>query len=1356
MQLNNVKLYRPIPNIIVPPIGFDNKNVCFAFLAENHSFLDVYRYLNIKSAQVRFVFVPTTMKPRTYLTPQYKRDLMDHKLRPYKGMFGIYDNMVGHNFYLEFNGLINFATIKYRFKKFHTGRAATMLGGVINTLSGVPSESFHRILLYSVNLDKPFQPVLRRRKIFLIYSMLLETLKTGEALPFDKLLMFFFDHSGGRYILLYDKDYPININRVKNILLKMETTDIQNTEDEEYDNMADEAIDKTPETENTSEKTKEKLIDNVKNFITSDPVMSVNKTVDNINPSELTNAAIAYHITGDVDKAKTIAKAIETKPPSEKKEITKQLLRTHSKNLLPRPKAVSSATDLIIKMSEPAKLVENQVPTHILEKRKKDFSELLQKDLMDTFKPLEKEELYLKVKSMDVRPVQDPVSELKQTLKNRYTIVLEDDMKRKHKVEIDLPHLTDDGTFIINGQPKVLVNQLIAYPIFFFKPYHGRFETSYATININSKHLKTTSYLQMYLSGYKLPIICFFGYKIGFDRTMQMFNIKYQVHEDRRDDAIKLPNGEYISFQTNNPTGKEIIESFKFTLVSFPANVTINDSNFWRDVIINMIGTRNGIYPIDQVWKYIVTPVAAEVLESHGDPTTLEGILKYICDEVVKGTVDDRNSLDKQRIRTSEVFTHQIQKQIIAAYNEYLAKRLGGDDTARININSTKAFSDVANSQNVQQLESITPLEELSMMTRITPVGIGGIPDKRALPAKAMNTHYTYYGNIDPLETPDGPMVGIQQHLTVGAAIANARGTFTVKDRSMVKPTEIISVGPAMVPFVESNDGCRVIMGTGQSKQAVPLIDSEPPAVQSGYESLLAPLLSSNFIKKSPVDGKILKVDRDIIIVQDEKTGKQIPIDIKPKVLKSGAGKHGLSVFKTKLLPGQKVKVGEIIAEGANIRNGMISNGINLLTAYMSWDGYNFEDGVVISESAASRFTSIHTIEETLYLEEDDDVLFIANIGDEIEKGGIVLTYSKAIYDVESYKHLRSEGGIISNIEIFVNTENVSEKLLPIYNSFKSHFITINGKYPQGEFREKGEKIEGTLIRFTMEQHLHLGKGDKMNNRHGNKGVIAIVEKDENMPLTPWGDRVDLVLNTLGVPGRMNTGQICELHTGLVAKELANRIQKMDREKFTSLYQRVLTFMDGTNNKDYSKSVIQKTKAMSDEQYKKMVSQIKECGFMSIIAVPFKSPTRDDILKALSILGLKPRYPLKLHKHGDMVTDPVAVGYIYEQKLEHMSAKKIASRGVGPYVSTTLAPTAGKKHGGGQQLGENDLYGLLAWDTPVVIDEFFGPLSSDHVTKNEMISEIIQTGKTNFKEYKTNPVKDRMSAYMLAIHLKSE
>jgi len=1351
MQFKSLRLFRPVPNIIIPPAGIDGKNICFSIITENHKFLDGFRLMGIKQAQVRMVFIPTTNKPRTMLTPGYKKELLAHGLRPFKGFLGDYSKMMNKNFYLDLSGFINFTVSKYKIKEFGTGRGLKFMDNILSTINGVPEDSFQRVLLYSVDLNSPVKQNIRKRKIFSIYMQILKAAKEGVNLPFDKLLVFIYNQSGSRFILLYDKDHPINAPRIRAILLKLIGDNPEDIEDSETETIADDAIDIIPE---LPEEQKLNIKGAVKTLIDSDPSYSKLDS-DKADPTEMIAASIIYTVTGDPDKAKTVARMIKDKPPEEKQKEVKKLINTFSKNILPKSKAESASISEIVKISNPGSLVDEKVPSHILEKRKRDFSDLLKDDLADVFKPLEDADIPLKVTNINVKTIKDPVSELKQTLKDRYSLTLTDPDGEVHNVHLDIPHLTENGIFLINGQPRILVNQLIAYPIFFFKPYLGRFESSYSVINIHSKRLARTSYLMMRMAGYNLPLIMFLGYKLGFDETMKLFDIKYEISKEKSDEGIRLPDGNTIIFKTDTDVGTELVQSFRYSMVYFPkGSINVNDKIFWRNVIIKAVGTRNCTHSIDSIWRYIVTPISKEILKSKGDPTTLPEIIKYISEEVVKGTVDDRNSLDKLRIRTSEVFTHTIQKQVLAAYSEYLAKKLGGDKEAKLSINSTKAWAEVVNSPNVQQLETVNPLEELSMMTRVTPVGIGGIPDKRALPTNAMNIHYTYYGNIDPLETPDSGMVGIQQHLTVGAAIANARGTFMIKDQNMVKPTEILSVCPAMVPFVESNDGCRVLFGASQSKQAIPLVDAQFPAVQSGYESLLTPLLSENFIKKSPVDGKVVSVEKNIIIVED-KEGKKHTVETRPRVLKSGGGKHGLSVFKPTVIVGQNIKQSQILAEGSSIKDGLIANGINLLCAFMPWKGFNFEDGVVISESAAKKFTSVHVEEKSVYLEEDDDIVFVSKIGDKLEKGGILLTYSKSAYDIESFKHERTEGGTVINIEVYSNIEKVPTKLKSIYEEFKRHFIMVNGKYPTGTFKEKDKKVEGILIKFVVEQELQLSKGDKMNNRHGNKGVVSIIEKDDNMPITPWGERIDIVYWPLGIANRMNSGQLAEAHTGLIAKKLAEIAIKSSRKEFITVYQRILDLLDHTDNKEYSKNLIQKLQSISDQQYNKIIGQIKKDGFVPIIIPPFKSPPRKNIIDALTVIGLKPHYPLELPEFK-VKTKPVGVGVVFVQKLEHMSSKKLASRGVGPYVSTTLAPTAGKKRGGGQKIGESDLYGLLSWDCPILIDEFFGPMSGDHITKNEMIAEIVQTGSTEFREPKTNPVKERLGAFMLAIHLESE
>ena len=1357
ISIDKLKLFRPTNGLIIPTSGIDKKNVCLYCMPENHLFLDSFNSFNIKTSQVRNVFVPTTMKPKTLLTSTYKQELTDHKLKPYRGLIGDYSKLEGKNFYYDLSKYLEAIVSRFKFTKFNTGRAYDFISGIIQILTGISSDSFIKVLLYSVDLNKPISSKLFSRRFFPIYDLLTEY-KAGKitTLPFDKIILFFYDHTGSRFVLLYDNRFDLNLPRIRNLVLHITDTNDKESLNKNIETVADKVVETHEITKDESESKKSKIKSAIKNFLKKEPsALSVTNNIiqnnDKSDSTKLLTTSIIYNNVGDIDKSKKLSNSIKNDPTTIRK-----IVNDKSQYLLPIREVDSVATNEFVRYARPEALVDHEIPVHILDKRKNDFKEQMVDDMVRIFEPFKNEDIPLKVKSISVKAIKDPVGELKKTIKDRYSIELTDSEGKTHNVQIELPHLTDDGTFLVNGQPRILVNQIVTYPIFFNKQYQGKLETVYSTLTIHSKKLAKTSYFLVYVAGYKIPLMMLLGYKVGFEETMKLFNITYSISNEKTVNSFKVGE-QYITLNSEDEVGVELIQSFIKCINLFPKSGDVLSKEFWMKTLINEIGTKNCIYSIDQAWQYILTPVEVKILQTKGDPTNLRDIIKYICSEIIRGRVDDRNAVDKQRIRTAEIFTHLIQKQAISAYNEFLAKKLGGDDTARLRIDSNAAFSKVINSQNVQLLETINPMEELSMMTRITPVGIGGIDNIEAFPRQALNIHYTYYGNIDPLETPDGPGVGTQQHLTVGSAITNVRGLFNIKDRNMVKPSEILSVGPAMVPFVESNEGCRVTMGVGQTKQAIPLVNAEPPATSSGYESILTPLLSDNFIKKSPVNGIVYSIEDNIIQIKETISDKIIPVDVSSKVIRSGQGKHGLSVFKNIVTVGQKVKKDEIIAEGANVFGGMISNGINLLTAFMPWKGYNFEDGVVISESAAKKFTSYHVESESYTLKDDEDVVNVAQIGDSLIKGDILLTHTNALYDVESFKHLRTDGGIVSEIEIYCNLEEekMPKVLLPIYERFKRKFTILNGSYPVGTFKEKGEKIEGIMVRFTIEQRLILRKGDKLNNRHGNKGVIAIIEKEENMPITPWGEKIEIVLNPLGVINRMNNGQVLELHTGLISKKLAEVMVSQSRTSFISIFQRVLTLLDGTDNHEYSKNLIGYLKTLSDPAYLKLVEKIRALRFITLIFPPFKSPRRENILDALTILGLKPRVPLELPEFN-VKTDPVAVGITYVQKLEHLAEKKIQSRGVGGYQGKSLAPTAGKSRGGGGKMGEYDLYSLLSYDATHVIDEFFGPLSSDHATKNQMISDVLQTGKTAFRQALTNPVKDMLNQFMAALMLESE
>lgn len=1380
MLFSKLRLYRPVPNIIVPPMPPD-KNYCFGIFGENVNFLDVYRKLNIKPSFVKNVFVPLIVGAApNRLTPSYKKMLLNHRLLPFTGPFGDYTALDGKNFYLDYSGAMEKLVTRYKIDNYRAPISFKRVLGLLNTLGGVPQDRYERVLLYTVSIDETISPVIMKRKFYLVYLLLMEWFKdpANTSLPFDKILMFAYQSTDpGRYILLFDKNSPQNqLSRIKSVLLGMRMDDFEKEENAVADELASSVADGNtivlPEIPGITEKTRNAIRATIKTSpeligfakeklptemltipsIDKDGGEESKKVVERKN--EITAMSILAHSFGDAEKARKVISKLSGDPEKLKKVVNKSAV-----TVLPKSKSEAVTRNSVVKMANTERMTDNVNPIHILEKRKSDFKETLQEDMSDAFRVLKKKPLPMALSGMSVKTVASPPSELKPTIKDKYTIKLKDYEDNEHEVVVELPHLTENGTFMVNGQQKVIINQLVTYPIFFFKPYMGKFSSSYSTVSIYSKILRKASYLILFMCGVKCPLLMYLSYKEGFEYTLNRYGVQYEISEEKTENSVLLPNGKHLLFKAKTEMGEQLASGFFYSLASLPKeNFDLTSQKYWKTVLETFVGNRNCTYLMDQVWENVVTPIEIRLLESRGDPTNISDIVRYISSHVVQGRVDDRNSLDRQRIRTSEIFVSLLQKQILSAYNEYEAKREAGDKNARLYINSSKIFSEVINSQNVQPLENINPQEELSVMTRVTPIGIGGIPSVEAYPTRALNIHDTYFGNIDPLETPDGPNVGVQQQLAMGANITNTRGTFMMRDRSKISKTEMLSTGPAMIPFVESNEGARVTMATGQAKQAVPLQTPNVPCVQTGYESILTPILSDAFIKKSPVDGKILSITETLITITDAKTGKSVYIDIAPVMLKSGQGKNGLSVFKPIVSAGSKVKKNQILAEGANITDGMITNGLNMLVAFMPWKGYNFEDGMVVSETAAKRFVSLHVEEHVVILKEGEEVVSIAPIGTETEKGTVLLTYSSISSDVESHKHVRSGGGKIADIEIFSNIpeEEIPEKLMPIYTEFKKRYTAIRGAYPVGSFKEKDVKIKGIMIKFTMQQALSLTLGDKLNNRHFNKGVVSIIEKDENMPVTPWGQRIDMIYNPLGVLNRMITGQILELHCGLISKHLATIMLTKSRKEFESLLTAVMNLLDGTDGKQYSKNTIKSITALSDVSYKNLMEKIKKDGFFPLIFVPFKSPERNDIEKALGICGLKPRYNLYLPEYDVKTSDPVAVGYVYVLKLEHMAEKKIHARGVGPYMERTMAPTSGKRREGGAQAGEYDIYSLIAWDCPTIVDEILGPLSSDHAVKNQIISEIIQTGSGSFRPAKTNPVKDLFMQTMLAIHLVSD
>lgn len=987
---------------------------------------------------------------------------------------------------------------------------------------------------------------------------------------------------------------------------------------------------------------------------------------------------------------------------------------------------------------------------------------------------METKELPLKVSSIEITDKPGRSGEIEKSDISLVKTIVKDKDGNEHKIQIEIPKIDpNSGTFRVNGQKKCLINQIVLCPITFPKKFESRFESSYSIFRIRSKRTRNTQYLEIFLANTWLPLSVLLFYSFGFEETLKQYGIKYRISSDKPSkieiNHVKITDTEYIYFEKiDNELKKELIKSFTMLkLDSIGIKKTFGTREYFNDLIISMTSI-NSTYLILSNLENIVDPVVKQVLINQQLPSILKDIIYYMSFRVITGYVQDRNDILNQRIRGSEVLVHFIQKQILASYTIYKQQVLSGNKNAKFEINQSKLLSEFIRSEIVANMEYANPIEEMAVMTRISPVGksIGGIPDKRAIQNEARNIHSSYYGNIDPLDTPEGEMIGISQQLSIGASITSARGLFSAKPFSNDEKSGMLSTSSNMIPFIENNDGARIIMATNQAKQMLPLKNPEPPAVRSGYESLLTNVLSNNFIKKSPCNGKVVKVTNESIFINC-KNKKIQEISIIPVHLKSGSGKNTLSIFKPTVLPNQIIQENQIIAEGSCISGGTISLGRTLCTAVMPYRGYNFEDGIVINEKLINqdKLTSIHGIMEEVLVSENDRVLEIAKIGNNIEKGSPILR--KTIGEIEQLLGFseedgeevigqqfikKSPGGIIVDIDVF---SNVDDTKFPILKDLIQRTKRRYGTTPHEKFSIKGNTIKGILIRFKIEQELKIGLGDKLANRFGAKGIISLVEKNENMPRTPWGDYVDIIVNPVGIIGRSNIGQLYELYCGLISRDVGQRIiNYKKKDQILNLMKQIYSILDASKNKEFSKRLLGNISSLSQREFLNLVEQIRISGYSPIIVPPFQAPKPDQIKQALTLLGLKPGYELFLPFYGTKTKSEVPVGYMYFSKLEHIASEKVYGRSTGPVTSKTLQPTSGKRREGGQRLGEADTYSLISYNCPTLLSEMLGPLSDDLTTKNEIISEIIQTGGASYRDAKISPAKDLLNSYFISLILE--
>lgn len=884
---------------------------------------------------------------------------------------------------------------------------------------------------------------------------------------------------------------------------------------------------------------------------------------------------------------------------------------------------------------------------------------------------------------------------------------------------------------------------------------------------------------------------------------------------------------------------------------------------------------------------------------------------------------DDIDNLTNRRVRAvGELIENQlrigmtrIEKSIIEKLNSVEVDTIMPQSliNSKPLITAVKDF--FATSQLSQFMDQTNPLSDITHKRRLSALGPGGLTRERA-GFEVRDVHPTHYGRICPIETPEGPNIGLINSLATFARVNNygfietpyrkvvngkitnevkylsameevdfviSPSTVEIDDKGNIKSDlvscrkngeyvmmtpdkidyidvstkQIVSIATTLIPFLENDDANRALMGSNMQRQAVPLLRADAPLVGTGMESVLA--ADSAVALKAKKDGVVKFVDASKIVIESIENG--VPHVELYNLSKYTRTNQDTCINQRPTVEiGQKVKAGQIMSDGHSISNGEIALGKNVRVAFMPWNGYNFEDSIIISEKllANDTFTSIH-IEELEVVARDtrlgpeeitrdipnvsEEVLAkldeegIIHIGAEVNPGDLLVGKTtpksespmtpeekllkvifgekaadvkdsslyastgvsgtvvdvkvfsrkgiekdeRSIYiemqqieDLSNKRNLRISfledslksalinlfkdkkisnsvdkikaktsldkdllSGLSKNllIKIVVEDNAVNDKAEEIIKAFNNQVSEVEKDYNNKVAKIKaGDELgQGVLkiVKVYVATKYRLQPGDKMAGRHGNKGVVSKIAPIEDMPYSEDGEPVDIVLNPLGVPSRMNVGQILETHLGLASKELGKAIaqifDKLSEKKgelVDELRKKVLAIYTAEHEKD-------KISKMSDNELISFAESLKDgVHFATGIFEGFKESYISELLK---IAGTDPSGQITLidGRTGETFDRKVTVGYIYMLKLHHLVDDKIHARSIGPYSLITQQPLGGKSHFGGQRFGEMECWALQAYGAAYTLQEMLTVKSDDVVGRIKIYESIIQ-GNQNF------------------------
>ena len=757
------------------------------------------------------------------------------------------------------------------------------------------------------------------------------------------------------------------------------------------------------------------------------------------------------------------------------------------------------------------------------------------------------------------------------------------------------------------------------------------------------------------------------------------------------------------------------------------------------------------------------------------------------------GTKDDIDHLGNRRIRAVGELLQNQYRIGLSRMERVVRERMATHDIegitpqSLINIKpvtaSVKEF--FGSSQLSQFMDQNNPLSELTHKRRLSALGPGGLSRDRA-GFEVRDVHYTHYGRMCPIETPEGPNIGLINSLASFARVneygfieapyrlvdktidpknpvvtdeviyltADEEDNFVVAqanetldeeghfihnnvsgryrdetsefpkknvDLMDVSPRMVFSVATSMIPFLENDDANRALMGSNMQRQAVPLMITDAPAVGTGMETKTA--VDSGVCVIAKHDGEVLVSSSELITIKRADNGQREDY----KLIKFTRSNQSNSYNQKPIVfKGDFVKAGDIIADGPSTKNGEIALGKNPLIGFMTWEGYNYEDAVLISERLVEDdvYTSIH-IEEyecaarDTKLGSEEITRDVPGVGDEalkdLDERGIIRIGAE----------VRAGDILVGKVTPKGETELTAEERLlrAIFGEKAREVRDTSLKVPHGAYgvivdakvfsRDNGDELQPGVnqnVRIYIAQKRKISVGDKMAGRHGNKGVVSRVIPVEDMPFLPNGRPLDIVLNPLGVPSRMNIGQVLEIHLSLAAKALGFNL--------------ATPVFDGANENDImdmleiANDYVNTDLETFENKYKGIIKE-------EIIDYLKDNKEHRELWKGVPI-ARDGKVHLRDGRTGEYFDSPVTIGHMHYLKLHHLVDDKIHARSTGPYSLVTQQPLGGKAQFGGQRFGEMEVWALEAYGAAYTLQEILTVKSDDVVGRVKTYESIIK------------------------------